>query len=56
MRLVVAVDGSWEISDRFLVTRHKMKCDVFEIKEILYYTITSTKNIELVYIWVKNGL
>ena len=28
MGLVVTVDGSWDISDSFLVTWHKMKCDV----------------------------
>ena len=53
MGLVVTVDGSWEISDSFLVTWYNMKCDVFGIKEILYYKITSTKNLELAYLCEK---
>ena len=43
MGLFVTVDGSWEISDSFffIVTWCDMKCDVFGIKEMLYYTIMS---------------
>ena len=56
--IVVKVDGSWEISDSFLVTRYNMKyySDVFEINEMLYYTITSTKYLELAYFCEKWSL
>ena len=52
MGQVVTVDGSWEIPDSFLVTWHGilMKCDVFGIKEMLHYKITSKKNLELAYL------
>ena len=56
MGLVVTVEGSCEISDSFLVTWYNMKCDVFGIKEMLYYTITSKKNIELAYLCEKWSL
>ena len=49
MGLVVTVDGSWEISDSFLVAWNNMICDVFGIKEMLYYKITSKKNLERAY-------
>ena len=41
MGLVLGVDGSWEISDRFVVSRHKTKCVILVKKDMLYYTITS---------------
>ena len=56
MGLVVTVEGSWEISDSFLVTWCNMKCDVFVVKEMLYYTITSKKNLELAYFREKLSL
>ena len=49
MGIVVTVDGSWEMSDSFLVTWHNMICDVFGIKDMLYYTIMSNKYLELAY-------
>ena len=49
MGQVVTVDGSWEISESVSVSRYNMKCDVFGIKEMLYYMITSTKYLELAY-------
>ena len=49
MRLVVTVDGLWEIPDSVLVTWYTRKCDVFGIKEMLYYTITSKKYLALAY-------
>ena len=55
MGLVVTVDGSWEISDSFLVAWSNMICDVVWIKEMLYYKITSKTNLEL-YVFVKNGV
>ena len=56
MGLVVTVEGSWEISDSFLVTWCNMKCDVFGVKEMLYYTITCKKNLELAYFREKLSL
>ena len=55
MGLVVTLDGSWEISDSFLVTWYNMKCDVFGINDMLYYTISSQRYLELPYFCVKNG-
>ena len=54
-RQVVTVDGSLEISDSFLVTWSNMKCDVFGIKEMLHYNITS-KKISSLHNFEKNGL
>ena len=53
MGLVVTVEGSWEISDSFLVTWCNMKCDVFGIKDMLRYKITSKENLELAYLCEK---
>ena len=46
MRFVIAPKVAW----------HKMKCVVPVIKETLYYTITSKKNVELVYFSEKVAL
>ena len=49
MGLVVTVDGSCEIPDSFLVHGIITKCDVFGIKEMLYYKITSKKKKKVAY-------
>ena len=51
MGQVVTVEGSWEICDAIApkVAWHKMKCVIPVIKETLYYTITSKKNLGLAY-------
>ena len=56
MGLVVTVEGSWEISDSFLVTWYNMKFTYFGIKEMLYYTITTNKYLELAYFCEKLSL
>ena len=43
MGLVVTVDGSWEISDRFLVIWYNMKCDVFGVRDRDALNITRSR-------------
>ena len=56
MGLVVTVEGSWEISDSFLVTWCNMKCDVFWDKRDVILHDHFQQNLEFAYFCEKWSL